>query len=147
MSDEKWEKMEYWEIKIHKRIEELEERDLQLREIIRKWNDDIHWNTDQLKDLKEVCRLINNQKNTNREVLRELINDTTYPPTQDRLLIMLDIDTNSPEFKNARGLKSLSPVFLGFKTEKKEVGFDGFLGSNEARKEHLKKDSGGEKLK
>ena len=92
------------------------------------------------------------------EVLRELITEIfifTYPTDPEErkkveiqkyreLLAKLDIDINSPEFKNARGRKSLSPVFLGFETEKKEVGFDGFLGSNEARKEHLKKASGGE---
>ena len=61
MSDEKWEKMEDWEIKTYKRISELEKHDEQLREIVRKWNQEILDNRRHISELGKKVIIIDNR--------------------------------------------------------------------------------------
>ena len=75
MSDEKWEKMEDWEIKTYKRISELEKHDEQLREIVRKWNQEILDNRRHISELEKKGEIRGSGMNQLTKAYKEHTNE------------------------------------------------------------------------
>ena len=177
MSDEDKKLIEYdWRYmrdNLEKRIEELEKSNIELRGTTHSWMLDAKR---EIAELKEGCKLLNDQKNTNKEVLREL-NRCLWRggiitiEHRDKILEKLDSQGKTEAIgKQYPGLGAYLERMqnLPKETEKKEVcehlniiprgdlsyvckdcGYDTFIEkrNKDGNLTHLiKKDSGGEKL-